>query len=299
MSTLITSSTTTTKPKPHHHHHHHHKEVSRTINLFTFHTLERNLYNHLVHRMNRNPERVKSVISLWLWLESIGHVGLVRHINSLPTNHSISAFVSEADSILDTILDHHPHHPSTGDALPELSRLVREPLDLRFFRFHRDVAARGVARAYKNVCAVIFNEVVKRAAARDRNHPMNRIVSPAAAASAPPTFPTATAATTVGSTLNPNANPWVPAEQRSVFVAFARGRPLTEEEVVEFFTLRFGECVESLSIEQTAAGMVPMFGQVRFVSLSMIDIVMNGQQAAKFVVNGKHMWARMLVPLSV
>lgn len=60
---------------------------------------------------------------------------------------------------------------------------------------------------------------------------------------------------------------------------------------------RYGPCVETVMIERrTSARQQPMYGRLVFTSTSMIAVVLNGQQTAKFMIKGKHLWARMYLP---
>ncbi|KAG9452949.1 hypothetical protein H6P81_005853 [Aristolochia fimbriata] len=96
------------------------------------------------------------------------------------------------------------------------------------------------------------------------------------------------------SRLNPMAEPWSPnlarnsEDHRSMFLTFSRGYPLRREEVLRFFTSRWGNCVQTLSIERTQNDSQPMYGRVVFSNASVIPLILNGNTTAKFVVNEIH-----------
>ncbi|KAL6650559.1 hypothetical protein ACP70R_009487 [Stipagrostis hirtigluma subsp. patula] len=82
----------------------------------------------------------------------------------------------------------------------------------------------------------------------------------------------------------------------SLFITFSKGFPLTREEINEFFTERWGDCVERVMMEKTPPGEAPTYGRVVFRRAAAAAAVLGGQTLAKLVVNGRHLWARKYVP---
>lgn len=64
---------------------------------------------------------------------------------------------------------------------------------------------------------------------------------------------------------------------------------------VYFFRNR-GEVVQNVFIERTQPGKDPQFGRIVFTNSLVIPRILNGQTEAKFMVNRKHLWARIYVP---
>lgn len=60
----------------------------------------------------------------------------------------------------------------------------------------------------------------------------------------------------------------------------------------------FGPCVETVMVEKVAPGQLPVYGRVILRSAAMILVVLDGQQTAKFLIKGRHLWARMYIPSS-
>lgn len=60
----------------------------------------------------------------------------------------------------------------------------------------------------------------------------------------------------------------------------------------------FGSCVDAVMLEKVLPGQVPLYGRVVLRSAAMIPVVLGGQQTAKFVIKGRHLWARVYVPSS-
>jgi hypothetical protein len=60
----------------------------------------------------------------------------------------------------------------------------------------------------------------------------------------------------------------------------------------------FGPCVETVMVENVAPGQQPVYGRVVLCSAVMIPVVLEGQDTAKFMIKGRHLWARMYIPNS-
>jgi hypothetical protein len=51
-------------------------------------------------------------------------------------------------------------------------------------------------------------------------------------------------------------------------------------------------------LENVPVGEVPVYGRVVLVSPAMIPVLLQGQQTAKILIRGRHLWARVYVPSS-
>lgn len=87
----------------------------------------------------------------------------------------------------------------------------------------------------------------------------------------------------------------VAAENRTLFVTFSKGYPVTEAEVREFFTKLFGECIESFYMQPVMPPEQALYARVVFCKPDIIDLVLNGLQKAKYTINGKHLWMRKFI----
>ncbi|URD82321.1 hypothetical protein MUK42_03099 [Musa troglodytarum] len=286
-----------------------------------FHTQETNFYIRLVGQLAQNPERMKQVIALWLWFESIGQHDFIERVSSIEGDDVILGFVSEAEACLGRLMGH--HEQTRGDELPLTSSLMAKKMDLRFFESHRDEAIEGVMHIFQTVCQIIFNDVPMERAAENANLPNNYCrhasglhnirpptrqrssqeeggASTSAVAMSPPQSSTVPWPLPV--MLNPMARPWTPEifrsseDLRSLFITFSMGQPISREEIKQYFNARYGPCVEAVLIERVPPGQQPMCGRLIFTDASMGGRVLNGLQAAKFFINGKHLWARMHTP---
>ncbi|XP_009604652.1 uncharacterized protein [Nicotiana tomentosiformis] len=86
----------------------------------------------------------------------------------------------------------------------------------------------------------------------------------------------------------------VPPDARTVFLTFSKGYPITETEVVEFFTRKFGEDVEAIYMQEVSDDEQPLYARLVTRSLAALEAIVDGGKA-KYNINGKHVWARKYV----
>ncbi|CAL9193199.1 unnamed protein product [Musa hybrid cultivar] len=87
----------------------------------------------------------------------------------------------------------------------------------------------------------------------------------------------------------------IPHDERTLFVTFSNGYPLTEEELRAFFIRHYGG-VEMVSVQEPVDGKPPLYGHVTFYSLATLLRVLNGNVKVKFMTQGKHLWVRRFIP---
>ncbi|GFY84585.1 hypothetical protein Acr_03g0013590 [Actinidia rufa] len=88
----------------------------------------------------------------------------------------------------------------------------------------------------------------------------------------------------------------VPHDDRTIFLTFSKGYPISESEVGEFFTRKFGDVFESIHMQEVVIpGEQPLYALLVARSASVIPVVLGGHTKARFSINGKHVWARKYV----
>ncbi|MQM05272.1 hypothetical protein Taro_038081 [Colocasia esculenta] len=314
--------------------------LSSVVDLLLFHSIDRHLYSRLARNLSRDAERVRMVMALWLWFESIGHHGFIRHICSY-SDDAILQYMAEAEKCIASAMG----RPGASEGeIPLTSWLIDEPIGLGFFVFNKDEVMGGLTQMYEKVCQVIFNDHLMLIISQDGSHPRHQQVlssgfivrnppnsegtsrqgaalglaglhgdgigfglsrtskqtpaaGPEAAAAGlnPLASPEATLALPLRAVMP--LGPLVPTRprvrERSMFVFFQRLQPLNREEIAEFFDTRHGRCVEVVVLEKTQEGTPPMYGRVVFISMWSLGVVLNRQPAARFLIKGKHLWARV------
>ncbi|KAF2309953.1 hypothetical protein GH714_005772 [Hevea brasiliensis] len=108
----------------------------------------------------------------------------------------------------------------------------------------------------------------------------------------------------VGSNLNPFAKEWNPIteraseEDRCLFFTFSKGYPLTENKIIDFFTAKYGPCVERVYVHwpcpRRRNRRSALFGKVVFKAFCVAFVILSGKNEAKFKVDGKPLWCKRL-----
>ncbi|KAF7103957.1 hypothetical protein CFC21_104887 [Triticum aestivum] len=87
----------------------------------------------------------------------------------------------------------------------------------------------------------------------------------------------------------------IPPDERTLFVTFSNGYPLTKDELHEFFMRHYGD-IEEISVEEPIESRPPLYAHVTFYSQMTLFRVLDGNRRVKFMTRGKHLWARQYVP---
>ncbi|CAL5066064.1 unnamed protein product [Urochloa decumbens] len=90
--------------------------------------------------------------------------------------------------------------------------------------------------------------------------------------------------------------PTVPSDDRTLFVTFSNGYPFTADELYEFFARNFGDDVEVIRVEEQDEPRPPLYAHITFYSQETLYRVLGGHLRVKFIIRGKHLWARKFVP---
>jgi hypothetical protein len=142
-----------------------------------FHTIDRTLFTRLVFNLGRDPAEATQVMALWLWLEMVGkEIDMVySKILSLP-DALLNALVDESVMALACIeSDKFPFADSASDNIPLIQNLTKSGASLRFFHENRTGIIRGVTRIINEVCVRAFEDIVRLAQGSQEilNFPVN------------------------------------------------------------------------------------------------------------------------------
>ncbi|CAN6927498.1 unnamed protein product [Brassica oleracea] len=87
------------------------------------------------------------------------------------------------------------------------------------------------------------------------------------------------------------------ADDRTVFLTFSKGYPISESEVVVYFTRRFGEVIEAILMQEVEENEQPLFARMvlKMECASKMDEIVGPGNKRKFTIDGKHVWARKYV----
>ncbi|GAV77994.1 hypothetical protein CFOL_v3_21462 [Cephalotus follicularis] len=264
----------------------------------------------MVVLMGKNSQQVKKAMTLWLLLEEIGYHDLIRMINSYDTK-TVDALFNAALKCLECMQPNALPN-ELEDNTPVLLGLFEEPLHLRFFYYNREFMYKRYLHIKKTVSDKIFGQDAAIEVDESGTRPVvvgRRREGSSGDGTVMVTQGAYTEHSEVlwygreapkESMLNPDAMEYCPGptpeDARTMFLTFSKGYPLSSKEIVNFFVSKWGEVVQDVVIEHTREGEEPRFGRIVFTSSTVIQLVLNGEAKAKFLVNGKHLWARVYVP---
>ncbi|CAF1929691.1 unnamed protein product [Brassica napus] len=85
-----------------------------------------------------------------------------------------------------------------------------------------------------------------------------------------------------------------PADDRTVFLTFSKGYPISESEVRVHFTRKFGEVIEAIVMQQVQENEQPLFARMvlKMEYASKIEEIVTPMNKNKFTIDGKHVLVR-------
>ncbi|OWM86703.1 uncharacterized protein LOC116189197 [Punica granatum] len=271
----------------------------RTAELYAFHHVDRQVFTKMVKDLLRDPGESLLVIALWLWLERKGYPKIIVKLASLPDFLVYSA-AQEAALCL-KCLENTPPFPISRDGgfLPLTSRVMERNLALQFFQDNKFSAICGIRSMLTNVCSRIFTDILEHHLGNPTQAALNQPLLI-------PGFPHPLYGDLVIVLRPPDHNlpardPWawdpmndVDECDRTVFLTFSRGFPVSKEEVRELFSEVLGlDCVSDVVMQETPKTSEQcLYAKLVLNSVESVDRVLTGRKVAKFQINGKHIWAR-------
>ncbi|PPS17777.1 hypothetical protein GOBAR_AA02800 [Gossypium barbadense] len=244
-----------------------------------FHNIDRELYTVLVMNLCRDSVESLHCIALWLWLERVGFKKVVTKLLSLP-RVLVNELADEALACLGVIHNEKVSPLSTRrNDTPLMQRLIDSELALPFFAKHRLIAVRGLAKLVNEVCMRALKDIMQQAVERKAHQSLADL-----------------SLVQFGSLPAAAQTNEVHPDDRTIFVTFSKGYLVHEWEVREFFTRLYGNCIESLHMQDVMPNEQPLFARIVCHSPAAIEYILNGNVKAKFTINGKHVWARKFVP---
>ncbi|XP_051116130.1 uncharacterized protein LOC127241244 [Andrographis paniculata] len=89
----------------------------------------------------------------------------------------------------------------------------------------------------------------------------------------------------------------VPVDDRTIFLTFSKGYPISQEEVKEFFSRKFGDFIEDLIMQDVGGEEQVLYARMvaRVDAMGVVQEIVGGNNKAKYSINGKHVWARKYV----
>ncbi|XP_061351585.1 uncharacterized protein LOC133296586 [Gastrolobium bilobum] len=267
--------------------------------LHLFHQIDREVFCFLVFKLHRDLTQSLLVMALWLWLENIGNSNVVRKIMGLP-NALVNALVDEAVVCLKCLEIDNPLIPN-GGGLPLTQKLTQKDISLRIFNKKRYTTIAGIKSVLQNICARVFNDVVEIVLKSSKISQASTSYMPLVVPGFPhPLFgafdvpPKTMNLDLSDNTIWDGKQPYndVTDDDRSMFLTFSRGFPVSEQEVRVLFTRIYGDCILSLTMGTVDENDQHLFAIMILQMVETVDQILNGKRVAKLYINGKHIWAR-------
>ncbi|CAN1169250.1 hypothetical protein LINPERPRIM_LOCUS19691 [Linum perenne] len=264
----------------------------------------------MVINLMRDPAESLLLIAAWLWLEQMGYPNIINLMQSLSntaldvlSNEAAVALASLQSSTLD--LSRLPN----GGLMPATSEVMSRTFSVDVFHHQRYTTITGIKNFLTTVCARVFTDILQKicpmtARAGDLvihgfPHPLfgDLTITPTICR---PHYRHQGQNGTAGFIPTGGLWGWEPYnnatdDDKTLFLTFSRGFPVTKDEVVELFTRKYGEgsVVSVMMQENMVCGeQQTLFAKMMMRSVTVVDEVLGGNRIAKFRINGKHIWAR-------
>ncbi|KAG0498032.1 hypothetical protein HPP92_002723 [Vanilla planifolia] len=247
----------------------------------SFHAGERRLFSRLAFDLELDPSLSLLLVAFWLWLEEDTSPDVIHRVASM-SDASLRSAALAALPFLDTVLAPFSSSPASVSL--------------------REKAMDRIVYYLSRVCCMALADLHQKAVAHA--HAWRRTKQPLIVHGCnalqlldgmPDREPQLSSSRSEAFNMEFRKHSSVPREERTLFVTFSDGYPLTEEELHSFFTRHFGD-VEMVNVEQAVGPRQPLFAHVSFYSIATVLRILNGGSKVKFMANGKHLWARRFIP---
>ncbi|MED6170450.1 hypothetical protein PIB30_031002 [Stylosanthes scabra] len=244
-------------------------------------------------------------MALWLWLEYTGYPNIIFTMMQL-SDSMILSLSKEAMMCLDTLgAIQNPIVPNDG-GLPLTKILIQKHIYLDLFIMKRYTAIAGIKSVLNNIYARIFKNILQTifTSSRPSSSYNNNSSRPLVVPGFPhPLFGDFTVPQGVEDldVLDPriwtNKKPSddVTVQDKTMFLTFSRGFPVSQDEVICVFRRSYGQnSVEEIVMGKNnfEANRQPMFATMVVDEVSIVDLILKGQRLTKLRINGKDIWAR-------
>lgn len=262
--------------------------------LHVYHMIDREAFTRLVITLMHDPGQSMLVMATWLWLEEIGFPNVITTVISL-TNDLVNYMVDEAVVCYNYLASDPPMVLDRGMFIT--SGIMHRPISLQILYTNRFTAITGIKNILKMVCARIFTDILQDVLRPLYNIPTQPLVIPGFPH---PVYGDITVMPRPIDFNFPTGGLWgwnpincLSEEDRTMFLTFSRGFPVSEEEAKELFTMYYGDCVEAVHTQPNSYPWAQsLFARLVLKSVTVVDKILCGERIAKFKVNGKHVWAR-------
>ncbi|CAN4101566.1 unnamed protein product [Withania somnifera] len=265
--------------------------------LHLFHKIDREIFTRLVVYLSRNPAESLLVVAMWLWFEE-HFPRIIDKMVNLP-NELVSKLADEGATCLKWLESKVPPVSNDAGDMPLTATILKRTVSFNTFYQQRFTMISGIKTFLNKVCAIIFADILHQIMPGQSRILLN---SPIPIPGFPhPTFGAIIVVPRTLDSIIPSRGLWgwslkadAPVDDRTMFLTFSRGFPVTEAEVKELFNSYYGiDCVEQVHmVPSTSSSDHSLYARMVVRDISSIDQILSSGSIAKFRINGKHVWAR-------
>lgn len=240
--------------------------------LQEFHNIDRKAFSRLVIDQSFDPFPSMKIVAFWNFLERTGFKHFVYNLQKIPDPLLVS-LAQESTLCLDFLYSSSTHHEIMD--FPVMKKLVSQDISLDNLFKNRESAKRMIEDLVEDVCKTGFSDIVETYLGSKKS-------------STPPS----------NDTVMENKGGVVHRTDRTLFLTFSRGHPVSNQELHGFIVREFGKhCLEAINMDKKYPN--PLFACVVLRSLSDMSRILGGEKSVNFFINGKQVRARRFVPKSV
>ncbi|KAI3962629.1 hypothetical protein MKW92_041809 [Papaver armeniacum] len=241
--------------------------------LRSIYKIDRDMYRKLTVNMLKEPLVCMAVMALWLFMEDLGYPNVIPMLLSYPCDIIDSAF-QEAKLLAYHIVTRTVPPPSLIE-MPITLRLIHAVGCRALYNLYHDgtIPYIEIKNKLKDLCCPLFEDLFMEA--MSGNNATNTTIY----------MPTVEEPQVVRVT--------TPPSERTMFITFSTGFPITEDHVREYFVRRHGDCIERIDMEEIKPPQrQSMFAKIVFNESETIDEILGGVENVWLLINGVHVQAR-------
>ena len=264
--------------------------------LHLFHSMDREIFARLVITLKRPPSQTLLIMALFLWLENAKQCKIIHNLSKI-SNNLLDAIANEGALCINCLKSKSP--TIHGGTLTLMSTIIGQETTLKTISQSKYTTISGVKSYLSEICTWIFTDILLQVLTIPSNFNFDK---PLIIHGFPnPTFGSLEIYVLPMNYTIPSKGNWgwklkfeAPIDDRTLFLTFSRGFPVSEMEAKMFFTEMCGDCIENFEMEAKNDPKVQcLYARMELKCVSYMDQIMNGKYIAKFRnSSGKHIWAR-------
>ncbi|KAK4280044.1 hypothetical protein QN277_011720 [Acacia crassicarpa] len=293
-----------------------------------FHGIDRKLFLRLVSDIVHEPRRATLFMALFLWFEKTAKdFTLISKLLQWP--HALLTDLTNEAALVYTCIDSSDCLTKNNVNLkyfdlPLTQKITNSGISLHFIHRNRIGIKQAIVELMKNVCDRAFDDIVvqyllQKKAQREQNlmkqggvycnvsagFEVAVLPLPPQNVMVPPLAPPLQGRGGAFDVMVLNNEVWerkdviVTADDRTIFLTFSKGYPISDTEIREFFFRRYGDVIEGVLMQEVASvEEQPLYARMvlRPEFIHMMEVILEGPaRKSKFCINGKHLWARKYV----